>query len=760
MPEPVVSPVRTALAVSLALACALPCAARAGSLHEGPEPRPGPAVLYAGPVDAPQLQNTGVWQAPPILISGATAYRRGEFLYQDFLYDDLGAGDAYRYPADPRYAGNAADLVELRLKPLPGETAFRLTYNAMADPAVVATTIGLGSAPTPRPLPHGANARMPAEVFVTVHGGEADAVEAAGGATIAGGLPVSVDTVRRQVEVRVPASVFDPAGRTVRVAAATGLWNGAGYEPQAGAGFFNVAFRGGEPAGAWRTAAQAGALADGDLSGFAAAVDFAKLAAGVDDDSDVPRTGFMDRIFASAFEERQGRGDAVSRKPGCDAPFVLQYSGRLQPYALYVPARAAPGRGFGLTIDLHGCSQNYNIGYGTRRMRQLGERGAGHVVLSPEARGDCYWYFGQAAADVFEAWADVARHQPLDPAATSIVGSSMGGYGAFKLAAAYPDLFARAAGVVPCPGAGIEWTGVRSVPGGTARSLAPLVDALRNVPVMSWMTTGDHSCTYAAQAALMKRIATLGYRYDTLTFDGVDHTALATASLSDAAPLAAFLGDARAVRDPARVTYVVSAAVDEPEHGLAADHAYWLSDVRAADTSRPGRIDVRTVLGPAPGRPPIATRGDELAGGLSYVEVSRLGAEREPEGRTGAIRVAARNVRSARIDADRAGTGCRPAVTFATRELLKLDLGGCNVTYTGKVVCHATQVFDVVVRAPRGERPLSLGVTFRGRRLRPHARKVRIDVQADDDVSAMVRVRSIDGGGRTQVRATAHRWCP
>jgi len=125
------------------MACALPAVTGAASLYSGPGPRPGPDALYAGPVDAPQLQNTGIWKAPPILVSGATAYRSGEFLYQDFLYDDLGAGNAARYPDDPRYGGNAADLVELRLRPVPGELAVRLTYNTMIDPAVVATTIAL-----------------------------------------------------------------------------------------------------------------------------------------------------------------------------------------------------------------------------------------------------------------------------------------------------------------------------------------------------------------------------------------------------------------------------------------------------------------------------------------------------------------------------------------------------------------------------------------------------------------------------------------
>ena len=62
--------------------------------------RPGPDVLHAPLPRAPQLENAGAWKAAPILISGASAYRDGEFLYQDWIYDDYGAaggGD----PEDP-----------------------------------------------------------------------------------------------------------------------------------------------------------------------------------------------------------------------------------------------------------------------------------------------------------------------------------------------------------------------------------------------------------------------------------------------------------------------------------------------------------------------------------------------------------------------------------------------------------------------------------------------------------------------------------
>ncbi|MFL5896687.1 MAG: hypothetical protein ACJ76Z_16430, partial [Thermoleophilaceae bacterium] len=100
MSRPTIASLTTiaALALSGATAAAdsLPAV---GSGH-----RPGPDALYAPPVDAPQLENTGPWKAPPILVSGATEYRDGEFLYQDFLHDDRGAagvGD----PSDPTSGG-------------------------------------------------------------------------------------------------------------------------------------------------------------------------------------------------------------------------------------------------------------------------------------------------------------------------------------------------------------------------------------------------------------------------------------------------------------------------------------------------------------------------------------------------------------------------------------------------------------------------------------------------------------------------------
>src|SRR5438093_2814878 len=275
------------LLCSLAIISVDPPALATRSLSRGRAPRPGPDVLYGAPVVAPrldalapavapqldvlsgaaafapQLENVGVWTAQPILVSGASAYRAGEFLYQDFLYDDHGAAEApdpadpraggnlfskpdgtYTYPTDPAYANDAADLVELRLKPLPDATAFRLTLNTLKDPSLVAFSIAIGgTAGVLRSFPAGANVRAPADLFLTVHpagaGMVGELVDAATGQPVGGPAPVvAVDTTRRQIEVRVPHATWNPTGQVVRLAAGVGLWdraNGHYLLPQASA---------------------------------------------------------------------------------------------------------------------------------------------------------------------------------------------------------------------------------------------------------------------------------------------------------------------------------------------------------------------------------------------------------------------------------------------------------------------------------------------------------------------------------------------
>jgi hypothetical protein len=728
------------LALCAALLLALGAAPAFGaSLYGGPGHRPGPDILYDPPPPTPpQFQNTGVWQAQPILVSGATSYRSGEFLYQDFLYDDHGAAGpadpndpkggpanlfskpngTVTYPTNSAYANNAADLVELRVKPLSDATALRVTLNTMKDPSLVAFSIAIGGTPgVSLPFPKGANVTAPADMFLTVHpsgsGFAAELVNAGTGTPVGGGTPsVSVDSGRRQIEVRVPHGHWNPSG-VVRLAAGVGLWDKAndrylipqgsadGSHPGGGgagsAAFFNVAFRNNEPMPAlgdpfntsqspawWRDKQQGQQLAAHDISDLHADVDFGKLAAGTNDDAGVPRDGPMDRILASRFDNGQGADWATGCFPSDERDCLGEIRGRLQPYAIYVPRKAAPSRGFGMTLLLHSLSTNYNQYLASRNQSQFGERGPGSIVITPESRGPDGFYVNYAAADVFEVWADVARHYKLDSDWTVITGYSMGGFGTFRLGEQFPDLFARAQPTV-----------------GESED-NDMVPSLRNIPVLMWNGSTDELVPETSYLPTAQALDDAGYRYELDIYTPGEHNLLA---INDQfAPAAAFLGTATVDRDPAHVTYVRNPALDRAKLGFVADHAYWMSGLklRSASSSQLGGGDphgtVDAVSHGFGAGDPKASDTQRGSGTLTGGTLNTMVFTRQFKTWGGTPRIAtanrldlkARNISDATVSAGRAKLSCSAAVRIDTDGPLTVRFTDCRRTI--KVRCLAPRV--------------------------------------------------------------------
>ncbi|MGI8608399.1 MAG: hypothetical protein ACR2MY_04110 [Candidatus Dormibacteria bacterium] len=735
---------------------------------------PGPPILYAAPAVSPQLQNTGIWQAPPILVSGASAYRNGEFIYQDFLYDDHGAkgsngpglapvdpGDrrtnnsfslttgTYTYPSDRRYAENAADLVELRLKPLADSTAFRFTLNTMNDPTLLGMSVALGgTAGAAHPFPGGANVSAPADRFVTIHPSGAalvaDITDAIGNPVASPAATVSVDPVRRQVELRVPHTAWDPgAGAAVRLAAATGLWDRVGNHyllpglrsdsthpggatSATPAAFFNVAFRAAEavpvfgsagiqqdftnPAW-WREQGQALALAAGDISAFHAEVNFAKLATAQTDDSAIPRTGSIDRILASHFEPAQGVNYASSCYSGDK---TCQYQGRLQPYNLYVPNRPAPPAGYGMSLLLHANAANYNEFLASNNQSEFGDRATGSLVLTPQARDPGSSYTGLGAADVFETWADVARLYPLDPSWRTISGYSLGGLGAYKLGEAFPDLFSRAVAIVGTPGGtpneGVPYTG----------ETAELA-SLRNLPTMIWdvLPADELNPFPEANAAELDR---LGYRYEFLAFPG-EHL---TSSYNDEyAPAAAFLGISRVESNPPHVTYVYDVSAtdalqrpfgDFPDLGLVADHAYWLSGLVLRSGGQ-GTLDVFS-HGFGAGDPPASgtqrsagvLTGGQLFPALPFLDTYQTWGAAPLSARQDKLDIKAHNVKAVSVDIARAQVDCNVVLDIQSDGPLAVTIAGCGRTVSFRPTSTAAEALPNTGAMPAGVAALLLAV--------------------------------------------------
>jgi hypothetical protein len=743
-----------ALAFGSTLAATVDGAAAASlASKEGTAPRPGPAVLYERLAHAPQLENErgSVWHAPSILASGASAYRQGEFLYQGYVYDDHGAklvtdpsnpmhspgGDSsggdvfsaptgtYDYPSGPGYDENAANLIELRVKPLSSATALRITLNTLENPELIATAIAIGgTAGETHPFPFGANVSAPARYFLTIHGSTAVLTDALTGKEVPGPAPtVSVDLVRRQITVLVPHSEWNPGTATVRLAGGVGLWNaatnsyllpvaqrsatqpgGAGPDPAPPA-FFDVAFRfnaqepvPGTPGPAttanpayWRESAQGQALMKGDISPFFAEVDFAKLHAKVSDDmpnepTGVPQTGVFDRILASHFSDGQG-ADYATGGCGSSKACIGEMRGQLLPYAIYVPSGPPPAGGYGLTLLLHSLSANYNQFAGTHNQSQFSSRGSGSIVITPSGRGPDGWYYDHAGADTFEAWADAAAHYPLNPSFTDIAGYSMGGYGTYKLTSQFPDLFAKAQPTVGPPGLGIWVPPAEPQPGGNQSLTQRMLASTRNVPFLIWNETTDELVPILGVLEQVNTFDSLGYRYEFDQFLAGDHLTLAIND--EYAPAAAFLGTDTVQPNPPHVTYAYNPTMDFPADGTTAGHAYWLYGVtlRNGEGSAPlGTVDVRSEgFGVADPAPSATQHGaGALTGGqipaIPFTSQGKTWGEAPSTPAADALDVTARNVSAMTIDAARAKVDCAAQLHVTTDGPLKVKLADCPGT--------------------------------------------------------------------------------
>lgn len=614
---------------------------------------PGGGLLSAEPVTPPQFENGPGWSAPPLLVSGTDGYHGGEYRYQDYVYDDKGAytgeepfdppqdaptpvpnptvvsaaSGCLVYPTDEAaYGYNAADLLEFRTRPTDDGVAYRLTLQTMLEPAVAAVAIGIdtGESGGTEDWGYGVGSLGPLaldHVLVTWGtGAELDGDE----------LPddrVSLTTERNQLEVEVP---LEPDGETWRHYAVVGLFDAderrflepvdernperpGGARGEDPPPIFNVAFRFDEtggvtfverfnpfaddpgmekrpvPYGAWREHGQAMALADRDISGYHADVDFGKLEAG-ETDEDVARPGYTNRLYASRHDAGAGvRREFVpnsGQRPSDDRSTYDLLCNRVQPYGLYVPEDYDPAEPAPLHVNLHGGSANHNTlrPEGTF-LRQIGEE-RGAIVLVPCGRGPGVFYQNEGELDVLEAIADVRARYNVDGDRVTIGGTSMGGFGTFKMASRYPDLFAKAFPLV-----GSFWPGPER-----------LLDSLRHVPVFMWNGLRDDLATPAeflpAHLGLQRR----EYAHELWLFLEDGH--LDAKARDEWEPVQSFLegeylGPATVTRDPARVTYTRLPGMECPDLGLRHDGAYWIDDVRLADGADAGHVDARSRARPA-----------------------------------------------------------------------------------------------------------------------------------------------------------------
>ena len=630
----------------LGLALALAPGTHAGSLPRvSSGARPGPPMLYARSPRTSPLTVTRPFRVRPLLVSGSDAYRGGEYLYQDYLFDDRGAdtspgqgsrfspqygfsptaGDVL-YPTDERYAGNAADLVELRIKPRRDAIVYRVTLNTVKEKDAAVVGIGIDTDrrdDEPVDWPGGAGISSPGlDRFITAWGTDGEVTDLQSGETTP--LPddlVSIDRELNQMTIRVPRDLMDPGRATWRYVAGTGLWSGDGWtqveegtepgddEPASGSStrsapaVFNLAFRFDEPQfksltppydtqpghGNWFEEKQSVTLADETSGDFFADVDFGKLAQRSSKRLHTPDPLRQARIYASRLDVPEGVHGSFP-----------EYGGKLQPYLISVPPDLPRRRPAPLTFTLHSLDGTYTqyAVFSPNQIQQLGVQ-RDSIVVSPLGRGPDGWYTDEAEVDFFEVWRDVARHYRLDPRRVALSGYSMGGYGTYKLGTHYPDLFGTAFTAVGPPAEGI-WVPPAPPTSGQDTNTNPLLENVRWIPYLNWVGTMDELVPYAGPRAQQDRFNALGLRSQLWTFPTSDHFALAI--LDQWRPARDFLGEARVEKDPWRVNYAFMPAADRPELGLVHDHAYWVSKLRVRDDGGDpetdparGEIDARSL---------------------------------------------------------------------------------------------------------------------------------------------------------------------
>src|SRR3954454_16344761 len=391
----------------------------------------------------------------------------------------------------------------------------------------------------------------------------------------------------------------------------------------------------------------------------------------------------MDRILASHFETEQGVD--YSKVCGDAAECKGEYRGNLQPYAIYIPKKAPPSAGYGMTLLLHSLGAMYNQFLTTQNQSQFGERGPGSIVITPEGRGPDGWYWDATGADTFEVWADVAARYKLDPDYTVISGYSMGGYGTFKFATQYPDLFAKGQPVVGPPGLGIWLPPGEPISGGAKSNTNHMLASVRNIPFMIWNAVQDELVPYAGALAQAQTFDDLGYRYIWDSFAPAEHLTLAIHDQFQ--PAADFLGTTKVNRNPAHVTYVLNPKMNFKGVRTVANHAYWLSGLRVRDASGDapfGTIDVRSrgfgVGDPTPGATQhgggVLTPG--TLGGLAYTEQSKSWGPVPKTATIDVLEIDATNVKQVTINPARARVDCDAQLDVKSDGPLAVTLAGCG----------------------------------------------------------------------------------
>ncbi len=440
----------------------------------------------------------------------------------------------------------------------------------------------------------------------------------------------------------------------------------------------------------WNEDAQADALATGDVSRFSRVVDWRRLAR-----KDATREplvrGSSVRWYRSRLHLGQGVVEDEGGGTGDGRP---NYLGRIQPYSVYVPTSYRRGDRLPLTWTLHSLAVNHQqyAAYDPQLIQRLCEKRR-TICASTLGHGPDGWYFDEAEVDYWSVWRSVARAFDLRERKTVITGYSMGGWAAYHLGLAHPDLYAEAVALAGPPQCGVSLDGDRLVApafGGRCTSDGTSFDLIGNaewLPFRIGQGQLDQLVPFTSVEKQVSRFDQRGLRHRFVRYPGEDHLVFAVQDRFKA--VLEGLGHPTAPARPRDVDYTWRPRLSRPGLGIGATTAYWLESLAARDHSPGSRARVRASSFALPGREHGTRRlGPEpIARPLPAVrtELRWTPGRRQVRFQRGVLRL--ENVERVAVDMRRAGLRCgarlRVRTDGPTRLVLRRLGGGTQVRRLG-----------------------------------------------------------------------------
>lgn len=173
---------------------------------------------------------------------------------------------------------------------------------------------------------------------------------------------------------------------------------------------------------------------------------------------------------------------------------------------VHVPPGPAPSEGWPFILFLHGAGER------GRRVDRVRVHGIPKVVdrdpafpfvtVSPQCPPGRWW--GELVPDLVDGLDQAVAAHPVDRSRVYLTGLSMGGYGAWALAARHPDRFA--AMVAVCGGGHPDW--------------AP---QLANLPIKVFHGTADTIVPVSESVQMVQALEALGAPVELVLYQGVAH---------------------------------------------------------------------------------------------------------------------------------------------------------------------------------------------------------------------------------------------